>query len=587
MSTRPHRRRPRRARASWPRPGALAVDMESAADRAGAPRAACRSPSSGSSSTPRTAPLCRPGHRDRRRRARCARCAGSARRCGAGPTSPARARCCWPRRGRSAPASSGRSTSSSWRCSATRARSTCAARSCTTRTSCADLRAAGRGVRRRARRGARRHDGRVLRARRRAGGPGGGRAARARPSSTPPARWWPRCTPRRAASPAAATRCCSSATTGTTRPRARSARRRAGSRSSQNAADAERVAADDPERVVVPDADHARRRRGRRTPSTSLRRRFPAIESSATDDICYATTNRQQAVRAIAAESDVVLVLGSANSSNSLRLVEVAERAGTPAHLVDDATEHPARVAGRRADGRHHRRRVRAAAPRRRGHRHPAGARPGRCHRAGRHHERRPVHPPEGGCRLMPVPMRQGAAHRLRTCSSRSCTRREKFPLIVELEPLFACNLKCNGCGKIQQPHDLLRQRMPVEQAVAAIEECGAPMVSIAGGEPLMHPQIDVMVNELVKRKKYVYLCTNAELVRKRCDKFDFKPSPYFSLRHPHRRPARAARRVGRQGRRVRRGRRGDQVPARTRASGSPRTRRSSTPTPRRRSSTC
>jgi hopanoid biosynthesis associated radical SAM protein HpnH len=106
----------------------------------------------------------------------------------------------------------------------------------------------------------------------------------------------------------------------------------------------------------------------------------------------------------------------------------------------------------------------------------------------------------------------------------------EKFPLIVELEPLFACNLKCHGCGKIQQPHEVLRQRMPVEQAVAAIEESGAPMVSIAGGEPMMHPQIDVMVNELVKRKKYVYLCTNAELVRKRWDRLSFKPSQYFAF---------------------------------------------------------
>ena len=69
----------------------------------------------------------------------------------------------------------------------------------------------------------------------------------------------------------------------------------------------------------------------------------------------------------------------------------------------------------------------------------------------------------------------------------------KKFPLLVELEPLFACNLKCAGCGKIQQPHTLLKQRMPVEQALGAIEECGAPMVSIAGGEPLMHPQIDVL----------------------------------------------------------------------------------------------
>src|SRR6202050_3887822 len=102
----------------------------------------------------------------------------------------------------------------------------------------------------------------------------------------------------------------------------------------------------------------------------------------------------------------------------------------------------------------------------------------------------------------------------------------KKFPLLVELEPLFACNLKCNGCGKIQQPHDLLRQRMTADRAVNAILESGGPMVRIAGGEPLMHPQIDEMVNELVKRKKYVYLCTNAELVRKRFDKFNFKPSP-------------------------------------------------------------
>src|SRR5689334_10982524 len=107
---------------------------------------------------------------------------------------------------------------------------------------------------------------------------------------------------------------------------------------------------------------------------------------------------------------------------------------------------------------------------------------------------------------------------------------RTKFPLLLELEPLFACNLKCAGCGKIQHPADVLKRRMPVEQALAAVEECGAPMVSIAGGEPLMHPQIDEMVRELVKRKKYVYLCTNAELVRKRWDRFNFKPSPYFSF---------------------------------------------------------
>jgi hopanoid biosynthesis associated radical SAM protein HpnH len=98
--------------------------------------------------------------------------------------------------------------------------------------------------------------------------------------------------------------------------------------------------------------------------------------------------------------------------------------------------------------------------------------------------------------------------------------RRDKFALLVELEPLFACNLKCAGCGKIQQPHTLLKQRMPVAQAVAAIEESGAPMVSIAGGEPLMHPQIDELVRQLLKRKKIVFLCTNAVLMPKHLHKF-------------------------------------------------------------------
>src|SRR5436853_4041090 len=105
--------------------------------------------------------------------------------------------------------------------------------------------------------------------------------------------------------------------------------------------------------------------------------------------------------------------------------------------------------------------------------------------------------------------------------------KREKFPLLVELEPLFPCNLACAGCGKIQHPEHVLRRRMPVEQAVGAIEECGAPMVSIAGGEPLIHPEIDEIVRQLISRKKFVYLCTNAILMEKKLDKF--KPSPYFA----------------------------------------------------------
>ncbi len=104
---------------------------------------------------------------------------------------------------------------------------------------------------------------------------------------------------------------------------------------------------------------------------------------------------------------------------------------------------------------------------------------------------------------------------------------REKFPLIVELEPLFQCNLECSGCGKIQHPEHVLARRMPVEQAVGAIEESGAPMVSIAGGEPLIHPEIHLIAAELVRRKKFVYLCTNAILLERKLEKF--KPSPYFA----------------------------------------------------------
>jgi hopanoid biosynthesis associated radical SAM protein HpnH len=104
---------------------------------------------------------------------------------------------------------------------------------------------------------------------------------------------------------------------------------------------------------------------------------------------------------------------------------------------------------------------------------------------------------------------------------------RDKFPLIVELEPLFACNLECNGCGKIQYPTEILRKRLSVEQAVAAIEECRAPMVSIAGGEPLLHPEIDKMTQALIDRGRYVYLCTNALLLERKLDRF--QPHSRFS----------------------------------------------------------
>jgi hopanoid biosynthesis associated radical SAM protein HpnH len=128
----------------------------------------------------------------------------------------------------------------------------------------------------------------------------------------------------------------------------------------------------------------------------------------------------------------------------------------------------------------------------------------------------------------MAMPLRQTIRLGTYLFSQRMLRRREKFPLLVELEPLFACNLKCDGCGKIQHPANILKQRMPVAKAVEAVVGSGAPMVSIAGGEPLMHPQIDEIVRQLLARKKYVFLCTNAVLLRKKLDLFT--PSPRFAF---------------------------------------------------------
>ena len=105
---------------------------------------------------------------------------------------------------------------------------------------------------------------------------------------------------------------------------------------------------------------------------------------------------------------------------------------------------------------------------------------------------------------------------------------RKHFPLVLMLEPLFRCNLACSGCGKIQHPTEILKQNLTPEQCFAAVEECGAPVVSIPGGEPLLHPQINEIVEGLVQRKKFVYLCTNGILLEKSLSKF--KPSPYLTF---------------------------------------------------------
>jgi hopanoid biosynthesis associated radical SAM protein HpnH len=107
---------------------------------------------------------------------------------------------------------------------------------------------------------------------------------------------------------------------------------------------------------------------------------------------------------------------------------------------------------------------------------------------------------------------------------------RTRYPLVLMLEPLFRCNLACAGCGKIQYPAHVLRQHLTVEECLRAVEECGAPMVSIPGGEPLMYPEIGRLVAELVRRKKYVYLCTNALLLKDKLDEGVFTPSKYLSF---------------------------------------------------------
>jgi hopanoid biosynthesis associated radical SAM protein HpnH len=105
---------------------------------------------------------------------------------------------------------------------------------------------------------------------------------------------------------------------------------------------------------------------------------------------------------------------------------------------------------------------------------------------------------------------------------------RKRYPLVLMLEPLFRCNLACAGCGKIQYPDHILNKRLSPQQCFDAAEECGAPMVSIPGGEPLIHPEIDKIVEGLVARKKYIYLCTNALLLKRKLDLF--KPSKYLTF---------------------------------------------------------
>ena len=103
---------------------------------------------------------------------------------------------------------------------------------------------------------------------------------------------------------------------------------------------------------------------------------------------------------------------------------------------------------------------------------------------------------------------------------------RKRYPLVLMLEPLFRCNLACAGCGKIDYPDEILNQRLPLADCLKAADECGAPVVSIAGGEPLLHKELPEVVKGIIARRKFVYLCTNALLMEKKLDQY--KPSPFF-----------------------------------------------------------
>ncbi len=127
----------------------------------------------------------------------------------------------------------------------------------------------------------------------------------------------------------------------------------------------------------------------------------------------------------------------------------------------------------------------------------------------------------------MPVPLKQQVRVGAYILKQRLLGR-ERYPLVLMLEPLFRCNLACPGCGKIDYPDAILNRRLSVEDCVQAVEECEAPVVSIPGGEPLLHKEIDRIVAELVKRKRFVYLCTNALLLEKRLERFT--PSEYLTF---------------------------------------------------------
>ena len=274
----------------------------------------------------------------------------------------------------------------------------------------------------------------------------------------------------------------------------------------------------------------------------ALKARFPTIVGPDTKDICYATQNRQRAARELAKIVDVVLVVGAPNSSNSNRLREIAAESGVPSYLIEDADALDPRwldgaaAVGITAGASAPAELVEALIDRLREiaeielavlpgvtenvrFRMPPQLADSRRLRPARHAILN-----EGSPWPFRCVKRSGSAP---MCSGGTCAGVERYPLVLMLEPLFRCNLACAGCGKIDYPDAILNQRLSVAECLEAVDECGAPIVVLAGGEPLLHRDIDEIARGIIARKKFVYLCTNALLLEKKIDQFE--PNPYFA----------------------------------------------------------
>ena len=242
-------------------------------------------------------------------------------------------------------------------------------------------------------------------------------------------------------------------------------------------------------------------------------------------------------MRELAKVADVILVVGAKNSSNSNRLCEIGREEGVPSYLIADGSElDPEWVRGKKVVGLT----AGASAPERlvedviealgahRARRSRPDGRQERTYRvppAGRAEERsRP-----GGVGTendVGIPVQQ-AARIGAYVMKQHLTGKKRYPLVLMLEPLFRCNLACAGCGKIDYPDEILNQRLSYQECMDAIDECGAPAVSIAGGEPLLHREMPQIVQGFLERNKFVILCTNALLLTKKIDQY--KPHPNFT----------------------------------------------------------